>query len=276
MSNSSTPLQPKLPGKKFDHLVEIMRILRSPTGCPWDKEQTISSLRTFILEETYELLDAIDQDDSKAICDELGDFIFEAVFLAQLCAEKNYFEISDALESVTRKLIRRHPHVFVNQDTNKKQVKTVEDVKLQWKKIKAGEQKGGKRQSELMENISLTLPALLRASCIGKRAADVGFDWENTTEVLNKIEEELTELKTAIKRKNSENKEEELGDLFFALVNLSRHLEVDPEIALMQASQKFLKRFSRLENRFSERGIELRDASLESMNSEWEQLKEKP
>jgi len=273
MSDSPNPSQPKFPGKKFDHLVEIMQTLRSPTGCPWDKEQTIASLRTFILEETYELLDAIDQANPKAMCDELGDFIFEAVFLAQVCAENSYFDISDALESVTEKLIRRHPHVFVNQDTDNAQVKTVKDVKLRWEEIKAAELRETKRQPKLMGNIPLALPELLRAVRIGKRAANVGFDWKNVNEVLDKVEEELTELREAIKRKAEKDREEELGDLLFALVNLSRHLEIDPEIALKRANRKFLERFSRLEKIFSERGIALRDTSLELMNSEWNQLK---
>ena len=178
MPESLEPPSPTPAGRTFDRLVEIMRTLRSPDGCPWDREQTLSSLRPFLLEETYEVLDALDRGDPKALCDELGDLVFEAVFLAQLCAEENHFTITDALEAATTKLIRRHPHVFGNHKTDRAAVKTAEDVKRRWEEIKADEQQAAGRQPSLLGGIPATLPALLRAYRIGRRAATVGFDWE--------------------------------------------------------------------------------------------------
>ena len=268
------PPHPTSAGRTFDRLVEIMRTLRSPDGCPWDREQTLSSLRPFLLEETYEVLDAIDRADPKALCDELGDLVFEAIFLAQLCAEENDFTITDALEAATTKLIRRHPHVFGNHKTDRAAVKTAEDVKRRWEEIKADEQQAAGRQPSLLGGIPATLPALLRAYRIGRRAATVGFDWEGPVDVMRKVEEELAEVRAAMAESRRDRVEEELGDLLFAVANLARHLGVEPEGALVDASRKFSERFGALEHRFRERGSALRDASLEEMEAEWGRVKE--
>ena len=273
MPESLEPPSPTPAGRTFDRLVEIMRTLRSPDGCPWDREQTLSSLRPFLLEETYEVLDALDRGDPKALCDELGDLVFEAVFLAQLCAEENHFTITDALEAATTKLIRRHPHVFGDHEADRAAVKTSEDVKRRWEEIKADEQQAAGQQPSLLGGIPATLPALLRAYRIGKRAATVGFDWERPGDVMRKVEEELAEVQAAITESRRDRVEEELGDLLFAVANLARHLGVEPEGALGHASRKFSDRFGTLEQRFLARGTALRDASLEEMEAEWGQIK---
>ena len=273
MSDTSESISPQSAGARFDQLVEIMRTLRAPNGCPWDREQTLSSLRPFVLEEAYEVLDAIDRADANALCDELGDLVFEAVFLAQLCAEDGQFTIADALAAVADKLVRRHPHVFGDRDT-RGSVKTAEDVKRRWEAIKADEQEAAGRQPSLLGSIPATLPALLRAYRIGKRVATVGFDWERPDQVLKKVDEELIELREAIDDGASARIEEELGDLLFAVANLSRHLGIEPEGALAHASRKFLRRFALLEQRFLERHVPLRDVPADEMEREWVRIKE--
>ena len=273
MPDTSEPISSQSAGARFDQLVEIMRALRAPDGCPWDREQTLSSLRPFVLEEAYEVLDAIDRADAHALCDELGDLVFEAVFLAQLCAEHGQFTIADALAAVADKLVRRHPHVFGDRDT-RGSVKTAEDVKRRWEAIKADEQEATGRQPSLLESIPAALPALLRAYRIGKRVATVGFDWERPDQVLKKVDEELIELREAIDDGASAQIEEELGDLLFAVVNLSRHLGIEPEGALAHTSRKFSRRFALLEQRFQERRVPLRDVPADEMEREWVRIKE--
>ena len=273
MPDTSEPISSQSAGARFDQLVEIMRALRAPDGCPWDREQTLSSLRPFVLEEAYEVLDAIDRADAHALCDELGDLVFEAVFLAQLCAEHGQFTIADALAAVADKLVRRHPHVFGDRDT-RGSVKTAEDVKRRWEAIKADEQEATGRQPSLLESIPAALPALLRAYRIGKRVATVGFDWERPDQVLKKVDEELIELREAIDDGASAQIEEELGDLLFAVVNLSRHLGIEPEGALAHTSRKFSRRFALLEQRFQERRVPLRDVPADEMECEWVRIKE--
>ena len=273
MPESPEPLHATSASAAFDRLVEIMRTLRSPDGCPWDREQTLSSLRPFLLEETYEVLDALDRADPKALCDELGDLVFEAIFLAQLCTEEGHFTITDALEAATTKLIRRHPHVFGDRDGGHTSVKTADDVKRRWEEIKADEQQAAGQQPSLLGGIPATMPALLRAYRIGRRAATVGFDWNEPGEVMRKVEEELSELRAAIDESHHGHVEEELGDLLFAVANLARHLGVEPEGALGHANRKFSERFRSLEQRLQERGKALRDASFEEMEAEWGQVK---
>ena len=273
MPDTSEPISSQSAGARFDRLVEIMRTLRAPDGCPWDREQTLSSLRPFVLEEAYEVLDAIDRADAKALCDELGDLVFEAVFLAQLCAENGQFTIADVLKSAADKLVRRHPHVFGDRDT-RGSVKTAEDVKRRWEAIKAGEQEAAGQQPSLLGSIPAALPALLRAGRIGKRVATVGFDWERPAQVLKKVDEELIELREAIDDEATDRIEEELGDLLFALANLARHLGIEPEGALAHASRKFSRRFTELERRFQARRLPLRDVPAAEMEREWARIKE--
>ena len=266
------------PGPHLDRLVEIMRILRSPGGCPWDREQTLSSLRPFIIEETYEVLAAIDASDTDDLRDELGDFVFQAVFLAQLCSENDQFTLADALRSVCEKLIRRHPHVFnttAERETGQN-IQSSTDVKRRWEEIKAAEQEAAGRQPTLLGGLPDGLPALLRGYRMGRRAATVGFDWKNVSEVVDKVDEELGEVKTAMATDNLEAIEEELGDLLFAVANLGRHLGLDPETALQLANRKFSRRFGELEHRFKARGVSLQNATLNDMQAEWERIKHKP
>ena len=269
------PVDSSTPGAQLDRLVEIMQILRSPDGCPWDREQTLRTLRPFLVEETYEVIDAINHNDPKALQDELGDFVFEAVFLAQVCAEEGQFTLADALGAVTRKLIRRHPHVFdINGDTHaKKDLKSADEVKRRWEEIKAAEQKSQGQDPSILGGIPRGLPGLLRAYRMGRRVATVGFAWDQPSGIINKVEEELQELKDAIAGGASSQIEEELGDLLFSLTNLSRHLAIDPEGALQGANDKFAGRFLKLEHRFKTLGRSLQDATLEEMDSEWQQAK---
>ena len=259
-------------GARLDQLVQIMRTLRSPDGCPWDREQTLTSLRPFVLEEAYEVLDAIDRADTTALCDELGDLVFEAVFLAQLCTENGQFTIADSLASVADKLIRRHPHVF-GGDVERGSITTSEAVKRRWEEIKADERAAAGRPPGLLGSIPVALPALLRAYRIGKRAATVGFDWRRSEDVMRKVDEEFGELRNAISHEAEERVEEEMGDLLFAVVNLARHLGIEPEGALGRANRKFSRRFAALEKRFQKRRVPLKDVSAEEMDREWARIK---
>ena len=260
-------------GARLDQLVEIMRILRSPDGCPWDREQTLLSLRSFILEEAYELLEAIDRGDIAGVCEELGDLVFETVFLAQVCTENRHFTIADSLEAVANKLIRRHPHVFGNRDKHR-HITTSEQVKRRWEEIKAAERTAAGKSPSLLESIPTALPSLLRAYRMGKRAATVGFDWPHFEDVLSKVDEELNELRTALTDEPKDKAEEELGDLLFAIANLARHLHIEPDMALRQANRKFSKRFAALETYFLDRHVLLKDVSTEDMERAWANIKQ--
>ena len=256
-------------GDAFQKLVDIMRRLRGPGGCPWDREQTLESLRGFVLEETYEVLDAIDRGDHDELKGEIGDLLFEGVFLAQIEADEGRFSVDDALEAVAQKLIRRHPHVF--GDTA--HVETPRQVLEQWEQIKAREQKDAGAKRALLSGIPRSMPSLLRAHEIGTRAAAVGFDWARTEDVLAKIEEEVAELRRAVAHEGAVRAEEEMGDLLFAIANLARKLGIEPESALRKANEKFSTRFEALERRFEAAGRSVHDASLEEMEEAWEVVK---
>ncbi len=260
-----------LAGAAFDRLVEIMRRLRSPDGCAWDRQQTLESLRPFVLEEAYEVVDAIDRDDPAGLKDEIGDLVLEAVFLAQVTSEQGRFAIQDAVDTVCDKLVRRHPHVFGEGAAATSM--TPADVKRQWEEIKAGEQATAGREPRVLGGVPPSLPGLLGAYRLGRRAATVGFDWTTTGAVDAKVDEELAELREARQRGTAAAVEEELGDLLFAVVNLARHLDIDPEFALREANRKFTARFGELERRFRDRGVELREVSAEEMDAEWQRIK---
>ena len=255
-------------GQEFQALVDIMARLRGPDGCPWDREQTIQSLRNFVLEETYEVLDAIDRDDHEALRGEIGDFIFEGVFLAQMEADAGRFTVTESLRHINEKLVRRHPHIF--GDTAG--VDTPGKVLEQWEQIKAGEQQSAGERKSLLKGVPKTMPALLRAHEISTRAAAVGFDWERTDDVITKIEEEVEELRAA-EHEGRERTEEEMGDLLFAMANLARKLGIDAESALRKANEKFTQRFGRVEEVFEQRGKSLQEATLEEMEEVWQQIK---
>jgi MazG family protein len=257
-------------GSRFQELTDTMVRLRGPRGCPWDREQTVASLRPYVLEETYEVLDAIDRGDMKALEGEIGDLIFEGVFLAQICADEGRFTVADSLRTVTDKLVRRHPHVFASEKTL-----TSRGVKTQWEQIKADEQrKRGERRS-VLGGVKRTLPALLRAYEIGGRVGAVGFDWARAEDVVAKVREEVDELAEAVVKHSRDSIEEEMGDLLFALANLSRKLGIEPESALRRANGKFTARFEALEERFEAEGRTIHGATLAEMEARWQELKKK-
>ncbi|HEX7087382.1 MAG TPA: nucleoside triphosphate pyrophosphohydrolase [Vicinamibacterales bacterium] len=259
------------PGARFDELVRIMARLRAPDGCPWDRAQTIRSLRPFLLEETYEALEAIDRGDAAALCEELGDLLFEVVFLARIAEEEGTFTLEQAVDGVARKLVRRHPHVFGDAP----RLDSPDQVVGRWEELKAAERGGAAKPKRLLDGVPMTLPALLRAYEYGNRAAAVGFDWTRAADVLDKIDEEVRELREAVGNAAPDpaRVEEEMGDLLFAIANLSRKLGVEPEAALRRANDKFRARFTEIEARVAERGARLQDLSIEELEAEWQAVK---
>jgi tetrapyrrole methylase family protein/MazG family protein/ATP diphosphatase len=272
-------------GRAFRELVAIMQRLRGPKGCPWDREQTLASLRGFVLEETYEVLDAIDRGDRRALGQEIGDLLFEGVFLAQIGADEGAFTVVDSVRSITGKLIRRHPHVFgprsheaepLRRHEGTKKIETPTQVVEQWERIKAREQTESGERRGVLAGVPRTLPALLRAHEIGTRVAAVGFDWARPEDVVEKIEEEVAEFRRAIGHESPERAEEEMGDLLFSVVNLCRKAGIEPESALRKANEKFSARFAEMERRFESRGRGVHGATLEEMEAEWRRIKAGP
>jgi len=250
-------------------LVDIMARLRGPNGCPWDRQQTIESLRGFVLEETYEVLDAIDRANHDALRGEIGDLLFEGVFLAQVETDEGRFTVTDSLRMICDKLIRRHPHIFGPSGSH---VRTPDQVVEQWEQIKAREQKDAGERRSLLRGVPGALPSLLRAHEIGTRVAAVGFDWSMTTDVVDKIEEEVAELRHAL-AESPVRTEEEMGDLLFSIANLARKLGIEPESALRKANEKFSARFEALERALEARGRSIHEATLEEMEAEWQAVK---
>ena len=256
----------------FQRLLMLMEKLRSPDGCAWDREQTLKSLRPFIIEETYEVVDAIDRQDVDSLRNELGDYLLEAVFVAQICFESENFHIAESLDAICDKLVRRHPHVFGQNKTGLKL--SANQVRTQWEQIKASEQTNDGRAPSLIGGIPSALPGLLRAYRLGRRTATVGFDWADLKDIDAKVQEEFVELDEARKSGSHESVEEELGDLLFTIANLARHLDIEPEAALQKANQKFSKRFEQLEIVFKRRKQALRDVSAEDLEIEWQRIKQ--
>jgi MazG family protein len=256
-------------GNAFQRLVDIMARLRGPDGCPWDREQTLESLRAFLLEETHEVLDAIDRGDHDDLKGEIGDLLFEGVFLAQVCADEGRFTVADSLDAINAKLIRRHPHIF---DPSGRPLERPNEVMTQWEQIKAQEQAAAGEQRGVLKGLARSLPSLLRAHEIGTRVAAVGFDWARTDDVIDKIEEEVAELRGAV-RESAALTEEEMGDLLFSIANLARKLGIEPESALRKANEKFTKRFEALEAWFHSRGRSVHDAALDEMEEAWREIK---
>jgi MazG family protein len=246
-----------------------MRRLRGPGGCPWDREQTLESLRGFVLEETYEVLDSIDRADHAALKGEIGDLLFEGVFLAQIESDEGRFTVADSLRAITEKLIRRHPHVFAAVEG----VRTPGQVVEQWEQIKAREQKDAGERRSLLRGVPKAMPSLLRAHEIGTRVAAVGFDWPQTAGVIDKIEEEVAELREAVDGQGRERAEEEMGDLLFTIANLARKLGIESESALRKANEKFSARFEALERHLEAQGRSVHDATLEEMEEAWGYVK---
>ncbi len=246
-------------------LVEIMAKLRGPGGCPWDREQTHASLKKYVVEEAYEVLEAIDGGDPTALAEELGDLLLQIVFQARIAEEAGRFSADDVARAITAKLVRRHPHVF-----GEGQAATPDEVLHNWELIKKTE---GKGRSSLFDGIPRSLPALLRAARVQGRAASVGFDWRRAEEVLPKLKEEVAEIEHALAAGDTAGAADELGDLIFAVVNLARHLKVDAEEALNRTTSRFMARFAHIEKALGESGRTPADATLEELDTLWEDAK---
>ena len=259
-------------GEAFAKLVETMATLRGPGGCPWDREQTLDTLKPFVLEEAYEVVEAIDRGDHEALREELGDHLFEAVFLAQLEAEAGRFTVTDSVNAITAKLVRRHPHVF-ERGQGEPAVENASQVRVRWEEIKARERASSGRavRSTLLTGIAPALPSLLRAFHIGTRAASVGFDWARADDVVEKIQEEVDELREVAD--DPARAEEELGDLLFAIANLARKLNIEPETALRKANEKFTKRFNEMETRLAAQGRRMSELTVQELEGEWQAAK---
>ena len=244
----------------FDRLVWLMNTLRSDEGCPWDRKQKIPAFKTFMLEEVYEIIEAIDREDLPDLREELGDLLFHIVFIAQICKERGAFDITQVVEDVYRKMYHRHPHVFEKKDLGA-------PIEEKWEELKRQEKE---ENYSLLSHIPASMPALLRAYVITKRAAKVGFDWQKVQDVYEKMEEEIAELKDAEASGAKQHISEEIGDLLFTIVNIARFLSVDPEDALRATTNKFIRRFS-----YIEENTDIQSASLETMDKLWNEAKDK-
>ncbi|MBR0950763.1 nucleoside triphosphate pyrophosphohydrolase [Bradyrhizobium canariense] len=271
------------PSRDISRLIEIMAALRTPvTGCPWDLEQNFATIAPYTIEEAYEVVEAISRGDLDDLCEELGDLLLQVVFHAQMAEEQNAFAFGDVVEAITRKMIRRHPHVFADKDGNL----AASHVKEVWDRIKADEkaERAARRPPEeishksLLSGVKAGQPALTRAMELQRKASTVGFDWNDPRAVLAKIREEADEIEAALDRNDSEGLAEETGDLMFALVNLARHVDADPEAALRATNAKFERRFAYIERALEAQGRTLEQASLAEMDALWNAAKgdEKP
>jgi tetrapyrrole methylase family protein/MazG family protein len=251
-------------GGFFTELVRILDTLRGENGCPWDREQDVKSIVNYFLEEAYEVIDAVFRKSGSDVAEELGDMLMEIVFLARLFKEEGAFSTAQVVEGINQKMVRRHPHVFGNRE-----VSGAAEVTSSWNRQKITE----KRRESLFDGIGSSTPALLTAFQIGLRASLHGFDWSNSREVLAKVKEEAEEITSAVESKSPKEVMEEIGDLLFVLANLSRHMGVNPEIALQFANKKFIKRFRYIEQELKNRGKDIDHASLDEMEALWQQAK---
>ena len=261
----------------FNRLHETIRRLRAPGGCPWDQEQTPETLRETLIEEAYETVEAITEGDTDHVCEELGDVFLNAVMLSYMYEQLDSFTVTDVLETVSDKLIRRHPHVFGETDGyagpgSGKETDTPEKVLDQWEQIK--QKVEGRKGSSALDGVSMGLPSLERAKKLQKRASKCGFDWEHSDDVWPKVDEELAELREAAAGGNPERIEEELGDVLFSLVNIARHLKVDPGVALTRTNAKFVKRFTHVESSMKEAGLPMDKGHLADMDRFWNELRD--
>ncbi|MCX7842306.1 MAG: nucleoside triphosphate pyrophosphohydrolase [Clostridia bacterium] len=251
----------------FGELVDIMALLRSEKGCPWDREQSHESLKKYLIEETYEVLEAIDLKDKSKLCEELGDLLLQILFHARIAEEEGRFNINDVISGISRKMIQRHTHVFGEDKAD-----TPDEVVDNWEAIKKKE-KGAKNQTEILKDVPSNLPALMRSYKVQQKASQVGFDWDNAEAVLDKVKEEINELEDVYRSKNVERITEEIGDVLFSVVNLSRFLKVQPELALTGTTNKFIRRFQYIEEESARQGKKLEDMSLEEMDELWDKAK---
>jgi tetrapyrrole methylase family protein/MazG family protein len=263
-------------GEWFERLAAVQERLRAPNGCPWDREQTHASLRTYLIEEAYEVLEALESGDDAKFAEEMGDLLLQIVFHSQIAKEEGRFTVSDVIREVHDKMVRRHPHVF-----GEKRAKDSAEVLKNWEQLKkeeraaAGRRNGsGSREkakaASLLDGVSKALPAVLEGFQLTRRAARIGFDWDNVEGVFEKMNEEAGELRQALSAKDAHKTEEEMGDLLFAAVNLARYLHIDPEIAMKQASRKFSTRFRRMEELAAKSGKTLADVPRAQMEELWE------
>lgn len=257
-------------GEKFEELVRVMARLRAPGGCPWDQKQSFDSIKPYLLEETYEVMDAIDQRDWEGLEDELGDLLLQPVFFAEMANGEGRFTIADSLDRINQKLIRRHPHVFAGAIAD-----TPEEVLTRWNQIKSQEkaEKGTPLAKSILDGVPRSLPALVEADRIGKKAAGEGFDWPSIDGALDKLKEEADELAEARAASNPQHIEHELGDLLFTVVNIARFLKVDPEQALRKANGRFRKRFSGVERAVAETGTSMKGTPLDTLEEFWQRAK---
>jgi tetrapyrrole methylase family protein/MazG family protein len=255
-------------GELFTDLMEIMARLRGKNGCPWDRDQTHESIKPYLVEEAYEVLEAIDEQDLAKLKEELGDLMLQIVFHARMAEDTGAFSMQDVLTAINEKLIRRHPHVFGDL-----KAETAQEVLFNWEQIKQTERRKLNDRASVLDGVPRELPALLRAHRLQEKASRVGFDWTEAQEVFRKVEEELAELRAAMDGREADRVEAELGDLLFALVNLSRFLAVNPEEALRKTIARFIARFRYIEEELSRRGRSLRQATLEEMDALWAEAK---
>lgn len=253
----------------FAELVRIMERLRGPGGCPWDREQTHQSIKPYLIEEAYEVAEAIEENDTDELRAELGDLLLQIVFHAEMARGAGLFTIEDVVRGISAKMIRRHPHVFGNAE-----VKDSDEVLRNWARIKA-EERRGRQDHSTVSGVPRALPALLRSHRLSEKASGVGFDWKRASEVLDKAREEFAELEAALQLGDPSEVEAELGDLLFALTSLGRHLGIHAEDALHRANDRFIRRFRYIEERLAERHQDVHDTSAEEMNTLWEEAKGK-
>ena len=258
-------------GEKFAELVGIMARLRGPGGCPWDRKQSFDTIKSYLLEESYEVMDAIDRRDWPGVAEELGDLLLQPAFLAEMAAEEKLFTIADSLDAINQKLVRRHPHIFGDAEAD-----TADVVKQRWDEIKQQEKRGRGEEAAtapLLAGVPRNLPALVEAEKIGHKAAGVGFEWPDVGGVIEKLEEEVRELTTAREGASQAEIEHEIGDLLFTLVNLARFLKVDPEQALMKTNARFRRRFGYVEESVRATGQSLKETPLQKMEELWQEGK---
>ncbi|HEY8183326.1 MAG TPA: nucleoside triphosphate pyrophosphohydrolase [Thermoanaerobaculia bacterium] len=252
--------------RSFDELVSLMTRLRGPNGCPWDRKQTLESLKPFIVEEAYEVVDAIDRGEGPALREELGDFLLQAVFVAEIAREEGSFDIYDVITAIHDKLVHRHPHVFGDVEA-----KDADQVLVNWEKLKNEERKA--ENKSVLAGVPQSLPALLKASRLTEKAARVGFDWRRAEDVFAKIDEEIGELHEAIDEKDQKKIHDEIGDLLFSIANIARKLDVNAEEALQSANRKFMRRFESMETSVRSNGRNLDQLTLEQMDALWDEAK---
>lgn len=271
ISNLTTVYVPPVPEDLLNHTFsrfrEVIRILRGPNGCPWDQEQTHESLRRYLIEEVYEVIDAIDEEDDEGIVEELGDVLLQVMMHCQIGEDDGYFTVDDVIRGVTEKMIHRHPHVFGDV-----KVASTEDVNSNWEKLKREEKQ---ERTSILDGIPKSLPALMRSYKIQKKARKAGFEWEHVEEIWDKFKEEIEEFKQAAAAGNAEEMEKELGDVFFVLVNLAIQYGINPEFALTRTNNKFISRFQYIEQQLQKEGKELEEASLAEMDAYWNEAKGK-